>query len=137
MSRGELSRVSVCSFNEDSLHLPNKLLHEFPRVQRRWVHAHAIQAPIPNGVENRNGGSHTVHGGATHVVLNPDLALLGAAVVDDGLLEDRHQGGPERGGGRQARVLYCPAHEKVQICHVRKMLVAVLGVGEGLVCLLG
>jgi len=103
----------LCSLDENNLHFFNKLYHLLPWVQRRRIDTQTIQAFVSNGVKNGDRGPHPMHGGATHVVLHPNLPLLLATIVEHRVLEHRHDRRSQRWRWRQARVLYGLAHQEI------------------------
>ena len=119
------------------LGLVKQLLHLLPGMQRRRVHARAVQPAVPDGVEHADRRTDAVHGGAAGIVLDASLALQIGRVVGHRLLEHGDERCPERGGRGQPGVLDGPAHEEVEVADVREVLLAVLGVGVGIVAPLG
>ena len=122
---------------QNLLHLVKDLLDLLPGVQRRRVHARAVQAPVPDGVEHADRRADAVHGGAADAVLHAGLALQLGHVGGHGLLEHGDERRPERPGRRQLGVLDGPAHDEVEVADVGEVLLAGLGVRVRVVAPLG
>lgn len=119
--------ICFSTFNENNLHLINKLLHLFPRVQWRWIHAHTIQLSS-YGVKNGHRWTQTMNRSTPHIVINTNPSLHLATIVNHRVLEHRHYRCSRR--WCQTRILYGLALEKVHVSHVWKVLVIVLRDGK-------
>ena len=96
----------------------NELGDLVPGMQRRRIHAGAVEAAVADSIKDGKGRADAVDRSAAYVVLCANLALHRKGVVEHWVLEDGEERGPERRGGGEARVVDGFGHEEVEIGHV-------------------